>query len=158
MTTATTEQGTVPPLETLTGKRINLTFRPKDKDDNLGEPVTQEGRVEIGSPIGLMFKEKGKSGVQLVEVGQIEGVDELAAKEPNVTVKKLLPVAAGRMRQHLADRHGYELERVNGLSEAQAETEHDEIDHSVLAHRHEKPKAEEDAEAEVGPEDESDDE
>lgn len=142
MTTATSKD-TVPPLDTLTGKRISLTFRPKEG----GEASTQEGRVEIGSPIGLMFKEKGKSAVQLIEAEQILDVEELAAKEPNVSVKKLLPVAAGRMRQHLADRHGYPLEEANGLNEAQAEEEHADIDHGVLAHRHEEPKAKEDAEA-----------
>jgi hypothetical protein len=132
-----TAPSTLPALDELTGKRVNLTFVPKGETD----AVTQEGRIEIGSAVGLMFKEKGKSNVQLVEADSIQAVEELAAKEPNVTVKTLQPIPLGRIRQHLADRHGYTREAVNGLTEAQAQAEHDAVDHSVLAHKHEEPKA-----------------
>lgn len=132
-----TEATTLPDLGELTGKRVNLTFTPKDET----EAVTQEGRVEIGSAIGLMFKEKGKSNVQLIEASTIVAVEELAAKEPNVTVKTLQPVPLGRVRQHLADRHGYTKEQANALTESAAYSEHEALDHSVLAHKHEEPKA-----------------
>lgn len=137
----TEAQQTVDPatLDGFTGKRVTLTF---NKD---GEQVVQEGRVEMGAAIGLMFKEKGKSNVQLIEADSIVAVSELATREPKVTVKTLQPIAEGRVRQHLADRHGYTVEQANGLTEAQAKVEHDGIDHSTLAHKHEVPKAQEEA-------------
>jgi hypothetical protein len=142
MTEATvTEAAPVPDLATLSGKRISLTFHDKDS----GESQTLEGRVEIGSEVGLMFKEKGKSNVLLIEASQIDAVGELAPKEPNVSVKTLQPIPLGRIRQHLADRHGYKRSDVNGLSEAQAEELHDSLDHSELAHKHEVPKAQTEA-------------
>lgn len=142
MTEATvTEAAPVPDLSTLTGKRISLTFHDKEG----GDSQTLEGKVEIGSDVGLMFKEKGKSNVLLIEASQIDAIDELAPKEPNVSVKTLQPIPLGRIRQHLADRHGYTKDQANALTEAQAEVEHDAIDHSVLAHKHEVPKAQAEA-------------
>jgi hypothetical protein len=137
MTQATAEVD----LGSLTGKRVNLTFRDKGE----GEPQTLEGRVELANSLGVMFKEKGKSNVTLVEAVWIDNVEELQPKEPNVTVKVLQPIPLGRVRQHLADRHGYERARVNALTEAQAAAEHDAIDHENLAHRHEEPKAAQEA-------------
>lgn len=142
MTEATvTEAAPVPDLSTLTGKRVTLTFHDKDS----GEAQTLEGRVEMGSPVGIMFKEKGKSNVLLIESGQIEELNELAPKEPNVSVKTLQPIPLGRVRQHLADRHGYKRSDVNALTEQQAANLHDSLDHSELAHKHEVPKAQAEA-------------
>src|SRR5690348_14642061 len=124
-----TSTETLPALDSLTGKRVTLTYTPKGE----AEAVTQEGRVELGSPIGLMFKEKGKSNVVLIEAEQVAAVEELAPKEPNVVTKTLQPIPLGRVRQHLADRHGYSKDQANALTEAQAAAEHDAIDHSVLA-------------------------
>ena len=136
-------------LDAYTGKRVSLVFTREVKGEGdapaTTEQVEQEGRVEVGAAIGLMFKEKGKSNVQFIETPQIVSVTELAVREPKVTVKTLQPVAAGRVRQHLADRHGYPLDQVNGLTEAAATELHDGIDHSTLAHKHEVPKAEADA-------------
>lgn len=132
-----TSAQTLPALDSLNGKRVTITYVPKGEAD----AVTQEGRVELGSPIGLMFKEKGKSNVVLIEANTIEAVEELAPKEPNVVTKTLQPIPLGRVRQHLADRHGWTKEQANGLTEAQAAEQHDALDHSVLAHKHEEPKA-----------------
>jgi len=145
-----TSTQTTPDLSTLTGKRVTLTYTPRGESD----PVTLEGKVEIGSEIGLMFKEKGKSNVTIVEADLIVSVEELAPKEPNVTTKTLQPIPLGRVRQHLADRHGWTKESANGLTEAQAAEAHDAIDHSVLAHKHEEPKAA--VEAGSGPEGDTD--
>ncbi len=135
MTEATQERVDASTLEGLTDKRVSLTFVRE------GETVTLEGRVEMGAAIGVMFKEKGKSNVQLIEAGNIIAASPLAVREPKVTVKTLQPVADGRVRQHLADRHGATLEQVNGMTEAAAKELHDGIDHSGLAHKHEVPQA-----------------
>ena len=143
-------------LEGFTGKRVSLTFT-RQGDEGATEQVTQEGRVEMGAAIGLMFKEKGKSNVQLIEADSILDVQELAARDPKVTVKTLQPIAEGRVRQHLADRHGYTVEQANGLTEAQAKEAHDQIDHGSLAHKHEVPQAQAEAGSESAePESESD--
>lgn len=148
--TEATQTGVNPDtLDGYTGKRVSLTFNREVKGEGdapaTTEQVTQEGRVEIGSTIGLMFKEKGKSNVQFIETPQILAVTELAVREPKVTVKTLQPVAAGRVRQHLADRHGFTVAELNGMTEAAGVELHDGIDHTALAHKHEVPKAETEA-------------
>jgi len=140
-----TSTQTAPDLSTLTGKRVTLTYTPKGEDG----PLTLEGRVEIGSEIGLMFKEKGKSNVTIVEADSIVSVEELAPKEPNVSTKTLQPIPLGRVRQHLADRHGWTKADANALTEAQAAEQHDALDHGVLAHKHEEPKAKVEADVDV---------
>lgn len=134
---------TATPVDTasLTGKRVTLTFSLD------GETVTKEGRVEMGTHQGLIFKEKGKSSTLLIEAGDVKSVEELASKEPNVAVKKLQPIPLGRVRQHLADRHGYPKDVANALTEQQAFDAHAELDHGPLAHVHVEPDAKTDAEA-----------
>lgn len=131
-------------LTPYTGKRVTLTFL--DQEDE-GKQVAQEGLVELATEQGVMFKKRGSSGVQLIEAKDVVDVAELPSKEPNVTVKKLQPIAAGRVRQHLVDRHGFAVAVANTLSEVEATVEHDKIDHSVLGHVHVTPQAEKDAAA-----------
>lgn len=138
-------------LTSYTGKRVTLTFL--DSEDE-GKQVAQEGLIELATEQGVMFKKRGSSGVQLIEAKDVQTVVELPSKEANVTVKKLQPIAAGRVRQHLVDRHGFTVEAANTLSEAEATVQHEQIDHKPLGHVHVTPQAETDAAAGVATGDE----
>ena len=127
-------------LTDFVNKKVTLTFRP----DGTEEAVSREGTVQAASALGLIFKEKGKADIEIVEPDWIDGIEAAAEKEPNVTVKKLKPVTSN-FRQHLADRHGYLPADLNQMTEAQGKEAHDAIDHGPLAHRHEVPQAQADA-------------
>lgn len=108
-------------------------------DAESGELVEREGKIDAASPHGIAFKEKGKASVDLYEVDQIEEIAPLVEGPKKIRQKKLKPVEAGSVRQHLVDRHGMPLDRANDIDEAQAVELHDRIDHTNLGHRHEAP-------------------
>lgn len=150
-------------LTDFVNKKVTLTFRAEAD----AEPVTKEGTVQAASAIGMIFKEKGKADVDIVEPDSIVSIEEVPEKEPNVTVKKLKPVTSN-FRQHLGDRHGYLPADLNKMTEAQAKEIHDGIDHGPLAHKHETPQAQAEAQGDTpiadvsdvegaGPEPESED-
>lgn len=112
--------------ESLSGKRVNLTTE--------GEVL--EGRVEAGSPIGVVFKKKGSSRADLVLAEDIEAIEEIKAASNKLRQSSLARVAEGRMRRHLVDRHGYRIVDIEPLAEFQAVEMHDQIDHSELGHKH----------------------
>lgn len=117
-------------------QKVTLTFRQDD-----GEEVTKEGRVDTASAAGLLFKEKGKADLHIITPEAIVGIEVAPTKDPKVTVKKLQPIPLGRVRQHLADRHGYRPADLNAMSEQQAFDLHEQLDHTELAHKHEVPAA-----------------
>jgi hypothetical protein len=139
-------------LASYASKKVNLTFR-----DDEDKEVTKEGTISAASAIGLVFKEKGKADVDIVQSDSIISIEELAEKPGKVQVKKLQPVTKN-YRQHLADRHGYLPADLNKLTEEQGKEIHDGIDHSELAHKHEVPKAQQDAEGAESGDTESEDE
>jgi hypothetical protein len=128
-------------LTQFSDKKVTVTFRA----DGSGEPTTKEGLVQAASAAGILFKEKGKADIHIIEPGWIDSIDMAPEKEPKVTTKKLQPVPEGRVRQHLADRHGYLVDDLNKMTEAQATELHDGIDHNGLGHIHETPKAQQEA-------------
>lgn len=128
-------------LSVFADKKVTLVYR-----DDEDKEQTKEGTVQAASAIGLVFKEKGKSDVDIVRAEQVVNIEAAPEKEPNVQIKKLQPVTKN-YRQHLADRHGYAPDDLNKLTEEQGKEIHDGIDHSKLAHRHEVPKAQQDAQA-----------
>lgn len=115
-------------------KRVNITF----KNDE-GEVVTQEGKVESASEVGVLFKERGKSSMSIIEPDDIESIELAAVREPKISVKKLKPVELGKARAHLADRHGLNMAYINSVTEQQAFDYHAELDHKELdlGHIHE---------------------
>ncbi len=127
-------------LTDFVNKKVSLTYRAEGTE----EATTKEGTVQAASAIGLIFKEKGKADVDIVEPDWIDAIEATPEKEPNVTVKKLKPVTSN-FRQHLADRHGYLPKDLNEMTEEQGKAVHDGIDHSELGHRHEVPQAQADA-------------
>lgn len=116
------------------------------KDD--GSVAEVEGKVEDASEAGVAFKEKGKRDVSLVLPPEVEEIAIAPTKAKKVTQKKLKPVAINNVRQHLADRHGWEVAPLNDMTDEEAWQEHENIDHSTLGHRHEESKEEESSEEE----------
>lgn len=110
------------------------------QDDGSLKEVT--GTIKAATVAGVPFKTKGKAGIDLLTVDQIEEVAAAPPKAKSVTQKKIDLVADGGMRQHLADRHGIELEWCKNATEEQAVEFHNGIDHSKLGHVHVDKKAE----------------
>lgn len=119
-----------------------------------GEKKTIEGTVTAASAAGIVFKEKGKRGQILVEAADIANI-EIVDTGSRLKQRSLRPVADGKMRDHLVDRHGYKVSDIEAFSEEAAVALHDSIDHDDLGHRHRKARAVEAAiaEAEEGLED-----
>lgn len=115
-----------------------------------GEPSV-EGTVSVGNDMGLLLKPKGKTGLELIEAGNIASVEAAPDTPKKLQVKALQPLKDSQARQHLVDRHGYSVADVESMSDEDALTFHSEdVDHAPLAHNHDgKPKAEKDAEAEA---------
>jgi len=124
-------------IEEFSGKQVILHLV---EEDGLREV---EGKVEAASAAGVAFKEKGQRDLKLVLPDAIEEIQLAPTKPKKAVQKKLKPIEEQHARQHLADRHGYTLEAVNGMSDANAFAEHESIDHTGLGHRHEADKAEE---------------
>ena len=118
-------------LEKFSGKNVILTVKAED-----GTAKEIPGKVEGASVVGLAFKEKGKRDVALVEPKDIEDLVEVPAESKKVTQKKLKPVDVEKVRQHLADRHGYNRKDLNAMSDADAAEFHDKLDHTDLGHKH----------------------
>lgn len=57
-------------------------------------------------------------------------------KSRKMSIHQVGPVQEGGMRQHLLDRHGYTLPRVEAMTEELALVEHALISHEGLGHRH----------------------
>lgn len=138
-------------LESFTGKSVTLVLKQED-----GSAKEFEGKVEAASEYGMAFKEKGKRDSDLVEPDQIEEITLAPVKPKTLAQKKLKEVSETTARQHLLDRHGYERSVVNKMSDEQAFSEHEDIDHSDLGHKHvsDDDEGDENAEVEVSDEEE----
>lgn len=117
-------------LEKFAGKQVLLTLRTADGADE------KEGKVEDASEVGMAFKEKGKRDVELVMPDEIEEIALAPSKPKTLAQKKLKEPNENTVRQHLLDRHGYERSVVNKMSDEKAWSEHEDIDHTDLGHRH----------------------
>lgn len=118
-------------LEEFSGKQVILHLRQED-----GSVKELEGKVEDASEVGMAFKEKGKRDVDLVLPDQIEEIALAPSKPKTLAQKKLKLVTESNARQHLLDRHGYDRSVVNGMDDGKAFSEHEDIDHSDLGHKH----------------------
>lgn len=115
------------------GKRVVLTRNLAD-----GTTAEEEGTVDTISAIGLLFKKKGSSSLDLVQSDEIEGITLAPTKEVSIKAKTLKPVQLGGARNHLLERHAYTLKQVNGMTEEDAFRVHANIDHVAadLGHVH----------------------
>lgn len=118
-------------LEEFSGKQVILHLRQED-----GSVKELEGKVEDASEVGMAFKEKGKRDVDLVLPDQIEEIALAPSKPKTLAQKKLKPVTDSNARQHLLDRHGYDRSVVNSMDDEKGLSEHEDIDHSDLGHKH----------------------
>lgn len=143
-------------LEQWNGKRVTVVRNLPEPNEAGDSSVEIEGLVQVGNDMGILIKPKGKVTFDLIPIDEIEEVFEKAEESKELKASKLKPVKRENVKRHLLDRHGYTLEWVNGVTDEQAETHHDQIDHvaSKLGHVH---VAEEDkpAEGEASTADES---
>jgi len=109
------------------GKKVTVTL----KD---GEVI--EGTVEEGSIIGVVIKAKNSSRSALIEADKIASVDEPVAGEKKLKARSLAQVNDGKNRLHLIERHGYAIADVEKMTEDEAKTFHEGLDHSGLGHFH----------------------
>lgn len=135
-------------LEKFSGKQVIVHVITDD-----GSVEEKEGKFEEASEVGVAFKEKGKRDVDLLLPEQIEEVAAAPSKPKKLTQKKLKPATESTARQHLADRHGYDLSDLNEMSDEQAFSDHEDIDHTNLGHKHESD--EDEADDEAGEDDEA---
>lgn len=119
-------------LEKYSGKQVLVHVIEDD-----GSVSEKEGKFEEASEVGVAFKEKGKRDVDLLLPEEIEEVTAAPTKPKKLVQKKLKPATESTARQHLADRHGYDLTDLNEMSDEQAFSDHEEIDHENLGHKHE---------------------
>ena len=108
-----------------------------------GETDAQEleGTVEAANEQALLVKPKGKTGMQLIEAGNIVEVRYVDEKPKAIVAKVLKPIEFGKARAHLLERHGATLAEINGLSEKAAFEKHEALDHKAadLGHVHGEP-------------------
>jgi hypothetical protein len=124
---------TIESLQKYIGKEVIVHLV---QDDNSAKEFT--GRIEAATVAGIVFKEKGKSGMQLIESpAKIYEIDFAPVKQKAVVQKKLVPVEFGQARQHLVDRHGVELQWAKDADEKAAFEYHEGLDHTNLGHKHE---------------------
>lgn len=140
-------QATEVDYKTLEKKTVVFTVRNSEG----GETVV-EGIVEAASAIGIAFRAKGKSQTQLLDVADIVR-HEVMPEKPKVLKQKIMkPVDTVRVRQHLADSHGINLNWLNSVTNEDAENFHNELDHVTgeagpLGHRHDVPQEDGESEA-----------
>jgi hypothetical protein len=127
-------------LTQYTEKRVTLTLKPADGES---ENRVLEGKVEAASPIGLMFKRKGSGQPDLIPAADVVSIEELPEKAKEHKAKALKPVAQATVKSHLLERHGVTLEWANSpeVSDEDAESYHDSLDHAalLLGHVHKTP-------------------
>lgn len=96
--------------------------------------------IKAATVAGIAYKEKGKSGLELIPTpAGIEEIDFAPLKPKPIVQKKLKPIEFGTARQHLVDRHGVELSWAKDADEKAAYDYHNGLDHSNLGHKHEVP-------------------
>lgn len=133
MTTATRD------FTSFTGKKVKVVLGP---DAEGGENRTVEGKVELGTPQGIMLKAKGKT--DLLRGEEIIDISELADAPKLLKAKSLKPVDVNTVKSHVLERHGATLAYVNQTSAEDVFTWHSQQDHVALdlGHVHAAPAAE----------------
>jgi hypothetical protein len=132
-------------LDQFAGKKVIITRNLAEPNEAGETAVELEGKAESANSLGVLFKPKGKTGLELIEVGEIEDIRLAPETDKRLSAKTLKITELGAAKQHLIDRHGLTLTEVNGLDEPTAFSYHAELDHKGLdlGHVHgEKPAAE----------------
>lgn len=125
-------------LSQYAGQRVIVTVN-LDEPNAKGETCVEvEGTAEAANAAGIMFKPKGRTSVEIIEIAKIERVQFAPEKPKDLKAKPLQLVKYGTARAHLLERHGYKISSVNALTEEQALRTHGEIEHEAqeLGHLH----------------------
>ena len=120
------------------GKKVVVIRNLAEANEKGETAVEVEGTIQAANARGGLLKPKGKSSYELIEMKEIEDVRLVETSVKPIKRKKLKPVEIGGARNHLAERHGYSLSEVNEMTEEDALTEHESIDHeaSDIGHVH----------------------
>lgn len=121
-------------LAKVQGQRVKFSYIPNGETD----AVELEGTVDLVNPPAMIVKPKGSTMVKLIEERQIvQGTFEVIPEKPReLKARRMDPVGMSSVRNHLLDRHGYELDVINKLTDAAALAEHDQLEHDRLGHFH----------------------
>lgn len=120
------------------GQKVIVKHQLDEPAEDGSTTATTEGKADVANATGLLLKPKGKSGLLLLSLSQIDEISYAPQKEKKITVKKVKVIGFGGARQHLADRHGYSVSDLDSVSEERALEIHNDIDHEAngVAHRH----------------------
>lgn len=124
---------TVEQLKSFAGKQVLMHVITEDGD--LDEVF---GKVEAASDVGIAFKPKGSSTVQLFLPDQIEEMTGAPAKKRTVSQRKLKPIGEDKILRHLLDFHGVPLSWAKETAPKDAVQYHNDLDHADLGHNHDK--------------------
>lgn len=113
----------------LEGAKVSVTWNKE------GEEVTREGTVVAANPTMLLIKPRGAMLGELIHRENITELTELT-ELTKIVIRKLRVIKPTEARQHLVDRHGYDLEMAELESDARAFKHHELLDHSKLSHGH----------------------
>lgn len=125
-------------LQQYEGKKVVLVRNLSEPNEKGERAVELEGTAVKANALGVMFKPKGRTNVELIELGEIESVSLAPDGDKKIAAKMLKPVELGSAKSHLLERHGFTLGKVNGMTEEDAFKAHESIDHkaSDLGHYH----------------------
>ena len=99
------------------GKKVVVMIG--DPNDKEAEAKQREGLIQTATPVGILFKDKGRSTGDILDPAQILSI-ELLPDNRKVAVKYIKEVDLGSHRQHLVDRHGFLISVANTLTEEEA--------------------------------------
>lgn len=94
-----------------------------------GQPTLVEidGQLKAVHERGIMIRPKGRIQPEMATMDDLEEIQLYDEKPKPIQQKRMAHVMFGSIRQHLADRHGWALEELNGadFTEARAYDVHE---------------------------------
>lgn len=120
------------------GKRVTLTLNLKKPNDTGSSTEELDGTVDLVNGPAMILKPRGSTMTKLIELADIvpDSVQVVPEKPRELKARRLEPLSLTNARHHLLDRHEYHLKAINTMTDEQAHTEHEQIDHSDLGHYH----------------------
>lgn len=120
------------------GRKVTFQIRLDEPDASGKTQAPMEGTVEAVNGPAMLFKPKGSALMKLIELDKVveDTFEQIQEKPRELKAKPVVPLTLSNSRYHLLDRHGYELNVVNGMTDEAAYRQHELIDHSRLGHFH----------------------
>lgn len=93
-----------------------------------------DGQLKAAHERGIMIRPKGRMVPEMIDPEDLESLELYDERPKRIEPKRMAHIVYGNIRQHLADRHGFALEDINGpdANENWAYDEH-EKEHAVSA-------------------------